>query len=166
MQRWKIGDVTITKVLESELAAKATWILPDASAENLEPIRWCRPHFVTREGLPVLSIHALCIESQGQRVLVDTCVGNDKTIPGIPRWHKQQGGSFLSDMARAGFAPDSVDTVLCTHLHMDHVGWNTRLENGHWVPTFAKARYLWNRQEYEHWWKLDQDKSGPVFGVS
>jgi glyoxylase-like metal-dependent hydrolase (beta-lactamase superfamily II) len=166
VQRWKIGDVIITKVVESELVANATWILPDASAENLAPIAWCRPHFVSQEGLPVLSFHALCVESQGQCILVDTCVGNDKTLPRIPRWHKQQGGSFLADLARAGFAPDSVDTVLCTHLHMDHVGWNTRLENGRWVPTFAKARYLWNSEEYEHWWSVDQEKSGPVFGES
>jgi len=58
---------------------------------------------------------------------------------------------FLADLEQAGFAPESIDTVLCTHLHVDHVGWNTRWENGRWLPTFVNARYLFGRVEYEHW---------------
>jgi len=166
MQRWQIGDVTITKVVEIEMAAKATWILPDATQENLAKIAWCRPHFVSEAGLPVISIHALCVESQGRRILVDTCVGNDKTLPGMRNWHKREGGSFLADLAAAGFAAESVETVLCTHLHMDHVGWNTQLQDGRWVPTFPNARYLWNREEYEYWWSVEQSKRGRVYGES
>jgi glyoxylase-like metal-dependent hydrolase (beta-lactamase superfamily II) len=163
---WKIGDVRVTKVVESEVAAEATWILPDATHDNLAPIAWCRPHFVNEAGLPVISIHSLCVESQGQRILVDTCVGNDKTLRSMKNWHKRRGGSFLEDLTRIGFAPATVDTVLCTHLHMDHVGWNTRLEDGRWVPTFPKARYLWNGAEYEHWWSAEQERRGRVFGES
>ena len=80
--------------------------------------------------------------------------GNDKTLD-IPGWSKRQG-PFLRDLAAAGFPANSIDTVLCTHLHVDHVGWNTRLENGRWVPTFANARYLWNRAEYDFWSKPEQ----------
>jgi glyoxylase-like metal-dependent hydrolase (beta-lactamase superfamily II) len=158
--KWKIGDVTITKVTELEVASKATWILPDLTAENLATLPWCRPHFATPDGQVVMSIHALAIESQGRRILVDTCVGNDKTL-NLPNWSKRQG-PFLSDLAAAGFAADSIDTVLCTHLHVDHVGWNTKLENGRWVPTFPNARYLWNRAEYEHWSKTEQSDYGDV----
>jgi len=157
--KWRVGDVTITKIVEIEMASKATWILPDLTPENLGKIDWCRPHFATADGQVVMSIHALLIESQGQRIIVDTCVGNDKDLRGP--WNKRSG-PFLADIAAAGFPADSIDTVLCTHLHVDHVGWNTRLENGKWVPTFANARYLWNRAEYEHWSKTEQTEYGAV----
>ncbi|MBM4382414.1 MAG: MBL fold metallo-hydrolase [Deltaproteobacteria bacterium] len=160
--KWKIGDVTITKITEVEVAGKATWILPDLTAENLArpELEWCKPHFATDAGEVVMSIHALLIESQGKRIIVDTCVGNDKNL-NVPNWNKRQG-PFLKDLAAAGFPADSIDTVLCTHLHVDHVGWNTSLENGKWVPTFKNARYLWNRAEYEHWSKTEQSQYGSV----
>ena len=134
-------------------------IVPDLTAANLATVPWCRPHFATADGQVVMSIHALVIESDGRRI-VDTCVGNDKTL-NIPNWNKRQG-PFLADLAAAGFAADAIDTVLCTHLHVDHVGWNTKLENGRWVPTFPNARYLWHRAEYEHWLVTDQSMYGPV----
>jgi glyoxylase-like metal-dependent hydrolase (beta-lactamase superfamily II) len=75
-------------------------------------------------------------------------------------------GQFLDDLTAAGFLPASIDTVLCTHLHVDHVGWNTRLEDGEWVPTFGNARYLWNRAEYEHWLQHDAEMGGAVLQES
>ena len=160
--RWKIGDVTITKVLEIESTSSATWILPALTPENLArpELAWCRPHFARDDGQVHMSVHALVVESQGRRIVVDTCVGNDKSIR-LPGWNKRQG-PFLSDLAAAGFAADSIDTVLCTHLHVDHVGWNTRLENGRWVPTFPNARYLWNRAEYEYWSRTETSAYGNV----
>lgn len=146
--KWRIGDVTITKVVEIEMASKATWILPDLTAENLATVPWARPHFATDDGRVVMSIHALVVESQGQRIVVDTCVGNDKNL--IGPWNQRQG-TFLADLAAAGFSADSIDTVLCTHLHFDHVGWNTMKVDGRWVPTFPSARYLFARTEWEHW---------------
>jgi glyoxylase-like metal-dependent hydrolase (beta-lactamase superfamily II) len=160
MLKWKIGDVTVTKIVEVEVAGKATWILPDLTAENLATVPWCRPHFATDDGKVVMSVHALVVESQGRRIMVDTCVGNDKTL-NVPNWNKRQG-PFLTDLAAAGFAADSIDTVLCTHLHVDHVGWNTRLENDKWVPTFRNARYLWHRVEFDYWSRTDQSIYGPV----
>lgn len=151
MQQWKIGDVTITKVVELELAGKATWILPDATAENLLTVDWCRPHFVDEAGASIMSVHALLVESQGARIVVDTCIGNDKSLPGMRAWHQKTGGTFLADLTQAGFPPDSVDTVLCTHLHVDHVGWNTVKEDGRWRATFPNARHLWSKAEYEYW---------------
>ena len=96
-----------------------------------------------------MSIHCFVIESDGRRIVVDTCVGNDK-VRQSPAWH-MLSGPFLRDLAAAGFPPESIDTVLCTHLHVDHVGWNTRRVDGRWVPTFPNARYLFARTEWDHW---------------
>jgi glyoxylase-like metal-dependent hydrolase (beta-lactamase superfamily II) len=148
-QRWKVGQVTITKVVEIEAASSARWLLPDASRENLLQVPWLQPHFCNADGRVIMSVHMFVIEADGLRIAVDTCVGNDKRRP-IPAWNARQG-PFLQDLERAGFRTDSFDRVLCTHLHVDHVGWNTRLQNGAWVPTFPKARYLFGRAEFEHW---------------
>ena len=150
MRKWKVGEVTITKIVESEMVTQLDGLIPKATREAVATVPWLKPHFVTDDGVPRLSIHALVVETPSRRVLVDTCVGNDKALPTIPLWDKLQL-PFLKDLADAGFKPDSIDTVVCTHLHVDHVGWNTMLKDGKWVPTFPKARYLLGRSEYEYW---------------
>jgi len=155
-QQWKIGDVTVTKVVELTQTQPLSWLLPEGKPEAVKQIAWLAPQFADDEGLAKFSIHALIVESQGQRIIVDTCIGNDKNLPGMDFWTGMQSG-FLSDLSTAGAPADSVDTVLCTHLHVDHVGWNTRLENGRWVPTFPNARYLWSRAEHDHWMAADED---------
>lgn len=149
MLTWKIGGVSVTRIVEIELPG-LTFILPDSTPENIEPIKWLAPHFVTPEHEPIASVHTFIVESQGQRIMIDTCIGNDKTDLPIKPWNNRSG-PFLHDMEEAGFARDSIDTVLCTHLHMDHVGWNTILVDGKWQPTFPKADYLFGRIEWEHW---------------
>lgn len=153
-QRWQIGDVTITKVVELTQKQDLSWLLPDATPENVQPIEWLRPHFAEESGLGQLSVHALILESQGQRIIVDTCIGNDKQLPGMDYWTGLQT-DFLEDLAASGLSADSIDTVLCTHMHVDHVGWNTRRAGDRWVPTFENARYLWNEAEYAHWDKAE-----------
>ena len=148
--KWTIGDVTITKIVELEMTGGSRFLLPQATKEAILPIAWLRPHFADAEGRLVMSIHTFVVEAGGQRIVVDTCLGNDKQGRRIPHWNERTG-PFLADMAAAGFPPEAIDTVLCTHLHVDHVGWNTKLENGRWVPTFPRARYLMGRAEYEHW---------------
>jgi glyoxylase-like metal-dependent hydrolase (beta-lactamase superfamily II) len=148
--KWKIGDVTVTKVVELEMAGGSRFLLPQATREAVLPIAWLRPHFADDEGRLRLSIHSFVVETPDRRIIVDTCLGNDKTGRRIPHWNDRDG-PFLADLAEAGFPADSIDTVLCTHLHTDHVGWNTRLQDGKWVPTFPRARYLMGRTEYEHW---------------
>lgn len=164
VQRWKIGDVSITKVTELELPGPATWIVPDATPENLAKERWLQPHFADAEGTAIMSVHALVIESGDCKVLVDTCIGNDKTLS-IPNW-SQRTGPFLEDLAAAGHPAESIDVVLCTHLHVDHVGWNTRLVDGRWEPTFPGARYLFGKTEYAHWDEFDQKDFGEVMAES
>ena len=140
MNVWKIGDVTVTRIVELEVTGGSRFILPDATKEVVREIDWLHPHFIDADGRLVMSIHALIVESQGRRIMVDTCLGNDKQRA-IPGWN-MRNGPFLDDIAAAGHPRESVDTVLCTHLHVDHVGWNTMKVDGRWVPTFPNARYL------------------------
>ena len=150
MQRWKIGDVRITRVIELEMKSRATFILPDATPENLARAGdWLRPSFADEDGRAIMSVHSFIVESRGRRILVDTCLGNDKRRA-LPAWNMRRG-PFLADLEQAGFPTKSIDTVLCTHLHVDHVGWNTRLEDGRWVPTFEEARYVFGREEWAYW---------------
>ena len=165
MQRWQLGDVSITRVVEAEGPVPPTFLLPDAAPERLEAhAHWLRPRFVNANGRFMSSIHAFVVESSGLRIVVDTCVGNDKARPN-PFWNRLQG-PFLQTLTRAGFPPDSIDVVLCTHLHVDHVGWNTRLVEGRWVPTFPNARYLFSRREWEHWSRVEDNADGDVVGDS
>jgi glyoxylase-like metal-dependent hydrolase (beta-lactamase superfamily II) len=147
---WKVGKVKITKVVELETVGSTRFILPLATNEEIQKLPWLIPHFATDEGRLKMSIHSLVVETPTRRIVVDTGLGNDKQGRNVPTWNDRQG-PFLQTMREAGFAPESVDTVLCTHLHVDHVGWNTRLVDGKWVPTFANARYVFGRAEYEYW---------------
>ncbi|HVY14398.1 MAG TPA: MBL fold metallo-hydrolase [Rhodopila sp.] len=148
--KWTIGDVTVTKIVELEMTGGTRFLLPQASKEAVLPIAWLRPHFADADGRLVMAIQTFVVETPDRRIVVDTCLGNDKQHRRIPHWN-DRNGPFLQDLAAAGFPPDSIDTVLCTHLHVDHVGWNTKLENGRWVPTFPRARYLMGRAEHAHW---------------
>ncbi len=147
MLGWQVGEVRITRVQELE-APGLSWLVPDATAENLRPIHWIAP-FVNGAGEPLVSVHALLVEAPDRRIVVDTCVGNDKqrATPGMNGLQTR----FLEDLEQAGTRATEVDTVVCTHLHVDHVGWNTRLVDGRWLPTFPNARYLFGRLEWEHW---------------
>ena len=148
--KWTIGDVTVTKIVELEMTGGTRFLLPQATREEILPIAWLQPHFADEEGRLRMSIHSFVVETRDRRIVVDTCLGNDKKDRRIPHW-SDRDGPFLADLAAAGFPAESIDTVLCTHLHVDHVGWNTRLVDGKWVPTFPNARYLMGRTEYEHW---------------
>ena len=147
--KWRIGDVTVTRVVEIEATGGMSRIIPEATRERLQDIGWLYPHFVDESGRMRGSIHALIIETPDRTIMVDTCVGNDK-LRGNRAWNQLQT-SFLDDMAKAGYELDRIDNVLCTHLHIDHVGWNTMLVDDKWVPTFPKARYLMGQVEFDHW---------------
>jgi len=148
--RWTIGRVKITKVVELETVGHTRFILPLAGREEIRQLPWLVPHFATEDGRLKMSIHALVVETPTRRIVVDTGLGNDKQNRTVPTWNDRKG-PFLDDLTAAGFPPDSIGTVVCTHLHVDHVGWNTRLEDGRWVPTFEKARYVFGASEYAYW---------------
>src|SRR5262245_27156431 len=136
--RWQVGGVRISRIVEIEGASPGSFFFAEATPEKLLQHEWMKPHFMTDEGRLNASIHCFIVESQGKTIAIDTCVGNDKPRA-IKNWNLRQG-KFLEDLAEAGYARERVDTVLCTHLHVDHVGWNTMLKDGTWVPTFPKAR--------------------------
>jgi glyoxylase-like metal-dependent hydrolase (beta-lactamase superfamily II) len=147
--RWQVGDARISRVVEIEGASPGTFFFKEATPEKLLQHAWLKPHFLTDDGRVLASIHAFVIESQGRVVVVDTCIGNDKPRD-VKAWHMRKG-RFLEDLAEAGFPRERVTTVVCTHLHVDHVGWNTMLADGQWRPTFPNARYLIGRREHEYW---------------
>jgi len=154
MLSWQVGRVKITRIVEMDLPAPAQAIA-QATPEALRQSPWLYPHFVSEDdAILKLSIHALLVEAPGLKLVVDTCIGNDR-----PR--EITGGEplatpFLQHLEEVGWSRDGVDAVVCTHLHTDHVGWNTMLEDGKWTPTFPKARYLIGRQEYD-FWKAHED---------
>jgi len=164
---WKVGDVTITRIVESELPVPynaKTPFLRQATPEKLRSMPWLYPHFVTDDGQLNMSIHALLVDAPGLTLVVDTCIGNDK-----PR--ALSGGvgletDFLKRLEAAGCRRESVNAVVCTHLHVDHVGWNTMLQNGRWVPTFPNARYLIGRQEWAHWRNAENAEQQAVLADS
>src|ERR1051325_4021665 len=148
----QVGAGKITRVVEMEMPiaySPETTFLKEATPAELRKLPWLYPHFVNDKDEMLLSIHALLVEAPGLRLVVDTCIGNDK-----PRSITGGHGlatEFLKSMADAGWSRESVDAVVCTHLHVDHVGWNTMHQDGKWVPTFPNARYLIGKMEYEHW---------------
>jgi glyoxylase-like metal-dependent hydrolase (beta-lactamase superfamily II) len=165
MNRWQIGDIKITRIVEMQVTGGSRFILPEATKEAVLPIRWLSPHFMDDEGHLIMSIHALVLETPDHRIIVDTCLGNDKARS-IPNWNMLQG-PFLDDLSEAGYARETIDMVLCTHLHVDHVGWNTMLVDGNWVPTFPNARYLMGAKEYQYWTReADQGEYGDVMADS
>jgi glyoxylase-like metal-dependent hydrolase (beta-lactamase superfamily II) len=151
--RWRVGEIEIACVLEFEAALfEPTMIYPDATHEIIERHRtWLEPTLMDpATGQLIFAFHSIVIKTRRATILVDTCSGNDKERPHKLRYHRKNW-PYLANLAAAGFAPGDIDYVLCTHLHADHVGWNTRLIDGRWVPTFPNARYVFARQEWEHW---------------
>lgn len=159
MLKWQVGDVRITQLVELTSESIGAYLLPDATPERMRAIPWMAP-FLNDDGTLVLSFHSLILETRESLVIVDTCIGNDK-VRSYPRWNMMQG-DFLERLAAAGFEPDRFDTVLCTHMHVDHVGWNTRLVDGAWQPTFGNARYLYAQSEWDHHRDLPADDMGPI----
>lgn len=150
VSKWRIGNVSITQIVEHEdRSIPPGMMFPGLEPEQVKAFPWLRPHFIDEEGSLHFSVHAFIIESEGRRIVVDTCIGNDK-VRKYEVWNNLQT-NFLEKFESAGFPVESIDTVLCTHLHIDHVGWNTRLVGDCWVPTFPNADYLFARVEWEHW---------------
>jgi glyoxylase-like metal-dependent hydrolase (beta-lactamase superfamily II) len=101
-------------------------------------------------GQLMFSFHSFVVRTGRHTILIDACIGNDKERPTRPQFHRMRS-SFIGDLARLGVRPEEIDYVMCTHLHWDHVGWNTRLQDGSWVPTFPNAKYVMAKKEFDHW---------------
>ena len=147
--KWKVGDTTITKI-EEIVYPEFSDVIPAATPEVVKQVKWLFPHFVTEEGALSLSIHSLIVETPSAKLIVDTCIGNDRDRNPFEVMH-MLSTSYMEDMKAAGYHPDGIDFVLCTHLHLDHVGWNTHLVDGKWVPTFPNASYLFGKDDLDFW---------------
>ena len=160
-----IGAAKISRIEESyDFFFEAKTFFTDWRDEIVaEHLPWMVPdHFDPASGYLKLSIHSWLIEIGGRRVLIDTCVGNHKSRKQRPFWD-QLNTPYLERLAAAGVRPEQIDMVMCTHLHVDHVGWNTRLDNGRWVPTFPNAKYVFSKTDYDHFLAIDRD---PEKGVA
>jgi glyoxylase-like metal-dependent hydrolase (beta-lactamase superfamily II) len=167
MLSWRVGAVTITRIVELEMPipySERRPFLAEATPDALREIAWLWPDYVTPEGHLKLSIHALLVEAPGLRLVVDTCIGNDRPRRFIGS--QPLATDFLRDLEAAGWTREGVDAVVCTHLHVDHVGWNTMLENGKWVPTFPNARYLIGKSEYDYWRREGDAEQQTILGDS
>ncbi len=150
---WNIGDVSVTRLVEVILKSPVETLFSDGTQECLEPYYdWLKPNFLDEDNKLILSIHAFLIRAGGLNIIVDTCSGNGKKLPLFDEWSNLDT-PFLENMAELGFPAESIDRVLCTHLHFDHVGWNTHKVDGQWVPTFPNARYLFGDTEWGFWSK-------------
>ncbi len=163
MERVTIGAAEVMRIEESyEPNFDAAHFFPDWRPEAIAPhLAWMAPdHYDPASRWLKLSIHSWLIRVGGRIILIDTCVGNHKPRPARPKWHLMET-RWLARLAEAGLRPEQVDLVMCTHLHVDHVGWNTRLENGRWVPTFPNARYVFSKTDYEPYHAVDRDPANP-----
>jgi len=149
----KLGAMRVRKLFESDGALPMTMVLPGVTADDLRRMRgWHWSEELSEDPAAAqfkLSIHSYVLQVDGLNILIDSCNGNDKTRS-VP-FADHLRTPYLADLHALGLAPKDVHLVFCTHLHCDHVGWNTRLENGRWVPTFPNARYLFTRRDYEHY---------------
>ena len=167
---WQIGAVRVTRVEETVTSIPLVGFFPSATPETLAPhLPWLHPHFVDADGNAILSIHGLVVESQGKTILVDTCIGENwpESNP-VERSALLDGPTspFLANLEAAGFARERIDVVLCTHLHFDHVGCNTMRVGDAVVPTFPNARYLFAREEWEHWRTQDDPGFAATLAVT
>lgn len=150
----KIGDVEVWRILDWHgLFQRPERLFPNAPEDVARIIEDRSPGCIDdATGRLILPVQGFLLKLPGAVILVDACVGNQKTC-GFADWAGRDDGRFLAGLVAAGVAPASIDIVFCTHLHVDHVGWNTKLENGRWVPTFANARYLLPEADNEHYGK-------------
>jgi glyoxylase-like metal-dependent hydrolase (beta-lactamase superfamily II) len=150
LRHWTVGDVQVARIVEIfPFQVPAADLFNGGTPELIQRYPWLLPHHATPDGQIIFAFQAFVVRSRGRRIMVDTCLGNDKSRMYDVFTNLQT--SFLKDLEIAGTPAESIDTVLCTHLHQDHVGWNTKLVEDRWVPTFPNARYLFGRSEWAHW---------------
>ena len=158
----QLGDITIQRIVEHEIPVyRPLDFFDEASPEAVAPYRgWLEPKALCpRTGCMVMPVQSYLVRTRHHHILIDTCVGCHKSDSEPAVWHQRSNQLWLANLESAGITPEDIDYVFCTHLHMDHCGWNTQLVDGRWVPTFPKAKYVFARDEYR---ALESEYS-PVF---
>ena len=159
MSVFKVGNATVTRIEETYLPIyPVTDIFPAVTEAQLaEHAHWLAPHHYDPAARKIkLSVHSWLLQLDGRKILIDGCCGNQKSRPLRPAWNMLDT-PWLDRLAAAGARPDEIDLVMCTHLHHDHVGWNTQLKDGKWVPRFPNARYVFSKLDFDYFSKLDND---------
>jgi glyoxylase-like metal-dependent hydrolase (beta-lactamase superfamily II) len=164
-----VGDLAIHRIIEQETTfLPATELLPgltpDTLAENREWMR--KAAAIDADDVLILCFQSYIVKTPHHTILIDSCIGNDKPRLTRPKWNMKTDDTYMRALASAGISVDEIDFVMCTHLHVDHVGWNTRLENGRWVPTFPNARYIFGRAEFDYWSEQNAKAEVPAFADS
>ena len=152
MKSWKIGDVTVTRIVELwDFQDNIAMTMPEATAEEVVAMQWLHPHYATPDGKQRMNFQGFVVQAPGRVIVVDSCIGAGRQRDFDVFCDLPEG--FLEDLESLGVSRHNVDTVMCTHLHFDHVGWNTYKDpdTGEYRPTFPNARYLFGRTEYEAW---------------
>jgi len=161
-----VGDLTFHRIIEQETSfLPALEMLPGLTPEVLAENRgWMqRAGALDDKDVLILCFQSYVVTTPHHTILVDSCIGNDKPRPLRPKWNMKTDNTYMRALATAGFSVDDIDFVMCTHLHVDHVGWNTRLQGGRWVPTFPNARYVFARNEYDYWTEQNARTEIPPF---
>jgi len=167
--KFTAGDLTIHRLIEEETTFLPVYdvfagLTPDLLAENRQ---WLRDSgAIDATDTLILCFQSYVVRTPHHTILIDSCIGNDKPRPQRPKWNQKTDDTYMAALKVAGFAVEDIDFVMCTHLHVDHVGWNTRLEGGRWVPTFPKARYVFGKAEYDYWAEQHAKAEVPPFGDS
>lgn len=162
MKTITLGNTTIDRVVEFEtLYFPPNVLYSNITQDMLARYRKEMGHaLIHQETLHLgMSFHSFLIRTRRQNILVDTCNGNHKTRGPSMAWQNMfDSPNYMQNLARLGLQPKDIDVVLCTHLHSDHVGWNTKLENGRWVPTFPNATYVISQIDFDHYSRLHSDE--------
>lgn len=164
-QAWQFGEVSITSVVEAQTdGIPPQFFFPDATGAKVAAHSWVVPTWADQDGNIGLRVQALVVRTPTRTIVVDPCVGNGKTLS-LPFWNDQQY-PFLQRFTAAGFDPATVDLVVHTHLHEDHIGWDTQLVDGSWVPTFTRARHLYVREALDAVRRLERPDHAAVLAQS
>jgi glyoxylase-like metal-dependent hydrolase (beta-lactamase superfamily II) len=166
---FKAGDLTIHRIIEQETTfLPALEMLPTLTPELLAENRaWMQQaKALDASDVLMLCFQSYVVKTPHHTILIDSCIGNDKPRPNRPKWNMKSDDTYMRGLAAAGMSVGDIDYVMCTHLHVDHVGWNTRMENGRWVPTFPKARYVFGKTEFDYWVETHAKTPVPAIGDS
>ena len=164
--KFSVGDLTIHRLIEQETTFLPAFdMLPGLTAEVLAENRgWMKAAgAIDDSDTLILCFQSYIVTTPHHTILIDSCIGNDKPRPARPKWNMKTDDTYARALKTAGFSFGDIDYVMCTHLHVDHVGWNTRLDNGRWVPTFPNARYVFAKGEFDYWTEQNAKAEVPPF---
>ncbi|OJW62756.1 MAG: hypothetical protein BGO57_14535 [Sphingomonadales bacterium 63-6] len=158
VKSWKVGDVTVSRIVEVwDFHDDIHMTMPDTTPEEVLALEWLHPHYATPEGQQRMNFQGFVVQTPTTTIVVDSCIGAGRERQFEVFSHLPEG--FLEDLASLGIGRHDVDIVMCTHLHFDHVGWNTYKDpaTGEFRPTFPNARYLFGKTEFEAWKHIRND---------